>query len=239
MKNELISFSDKECVGIELPHNDPVVIAPVIVNFTVERLLMNTVGEVTLDSTVGKGTRISTIRAQFIVADLEDASYNGLIGRPILTVLRAIVSPFHKMKFPSVGGIGESCDDQKKARVCYQTSVPPLNKGKSEQGRKRSRGNHMEVNTVRNEEEEDNSPKQRDNEKKGEPHEEVEEIRFEQGKADKTFRIGTKLGEEHKQRLIALVREYADIFAWGPKDMPGINPKVAMHKVYVLKINEN
>ncbi|GAA0168407.1 hypothetical protein LIER_23131 [Lithospermum erythrorhizon] len=83
----------------------------------------------------------------------------------------------------------------------------------------------MEVNTIRNEEEEDNSPKERDSGKKGELHEEVEEIPFEQGKADKNFRIGTKLVEDHKRKLIALIREYGDIFAFGPEDMLGIDPK--------------
>ncbi|GAA0176486.1 hypothetical protein LIER_29467 [Lithospermum erythrorhizon] len=60
------------------------------------------VGEVTLDFTVGEGTKISTIRAHFTVVDLEDSSYNELIGRPILTTLHAIVSLVHlKMKFPT------------------------------------------------------------------------------------------------------------------------------------------
>ncbi|GAA0183050.1 hypothetical protein LIER_30533 [Lithospermum erythrorhizon] len=47
-------------------------------------------GEVALDFSVGNGTRISTIRAQFTVVDLEDSSHNGLIGRPILTTLHVI-----------------------------------------------------------------------------------------------------------------------------------------------------
>ncbi|GAA0159801.1 hypothetical protein LIER_16500 [Lithospermum erythrorhizon] len=53
------------------------------------------------------------------------------------------------------------------------------------------------------------------------------------GKKDKTFRIGTKLEEEHKQRLIGLVREYEDVFAWGPEDMPGIDHAIAVHRLYV------
>ncbi|GAA0154200.1 hypothetical protein LIER_12254 [Lithospermum erythrorhizon] len=70
----------------------------------------------------------------------------------------------------------------------------------------------MEVNTIRNEEEEDNWPKEKDCGKKGKPHEEVEEILFEQGNGSRTFRIGTKLEEEHRQKLIALIREYRDVF---------------------------
>ncbi|GAA0145619.1 hypothetical protein LIER_36153 [Lithospermum erythrorhizon] len=34
----------------------------------------------------------TTIRAQFTMVDIPDSSYNGLIGRPILTTTEAIVS---------------------------------------------------------------------------------------------------------------------------------------------------
>ncbi|GAA0138800.1 hypothetical protein LIER_34982 [Lithospermum erythrorhizon] len=40
--NEPISFSNSELKGIELPHDDPVVIAPLISRFIVERMLVDT-----------------------------------------------------------------------------------------------------------------------------------------------------------------------------------------------------
>ncbi|GAA0185487.1 hypothetical protein LIER_32775 [Lithospermum erythrorhizon] len=95
----------------------------------------------------------------------------------------------------------------------------PLNRQKEDQRREQSRENHMKVNIVSGKEEEDNSPKEKESEKKGKPHEEVEEIPFQDGKADKTFRIGTK--------------EYEDVFAWGPEDIPEIDPAVVVHKLYV------
>ncbi|GAA0159121.1 hypothetical protein LIER_15976 [Lithospermum erythrorhizon] len=39
---EAISFSNAELLGIEVPHDDPIVIAPVIANYTVERMLVDT-----------------------------------------------------------------------------------------------------------------------------------------------------------------------------------------------------
>ncbi|GAA0141063.1 hypothetical protein LIER_02294 [Lithospermum erythrorhizon] len=111
-------------------------------------------------------------------------------------------SPEDEIHYP--GGIGEICGDQKRARICYQTSVPPLNKGKNEQKNKRGRENHIEVNMMRNEEEEDNSPKERERGKKGEPHQEIEKVPFKRELNDKTFRIGMNLGEKHKQELISL-----------------------------------
>ncbi|GAA0159711.1 hypothetical protein LIER_16425 [Lithospermum erythrorhizon] len=39
---QAISFSDAELQGLELPHDDLVVIAPIIANYTVERMLVDT-----------------------------------------------------------------------------------------------------------------------------------------------------------------------------------------------------
>ena len=33
--------------------------------------------------------------------------------------------------------------------------------------------------------------------------------------------------------MIALVREYIDVFAWTYKDMPGLDPQVAMHRLNI------
>ncbi|GAA0164658.1 hypothetical protein LIER_20245 [Lithospermum erythrorhizon] len=159
---------EAELKGIELPHDDPVVIAPLISNFTMERMLVDIgssadilylktfgklqlprshiqpiatpltgltghviylIGIVALDFTVVTGDRNTTIKTQFTVVDIDDSSYNNLIGRPTLTALRAIVSPLHlKMKFQTARGIGEMCGNQNRARICYQASVSPVNK---------------------------------------------------------------------------------------------------------------
>ncbi|GAA0164355.1 hypothetical protein LIER_20013 [Lithospermum erythrorhizon] len=126
-----------------------------------------------------------------------DSSYNDIIGRSILTALRAIVSPMHlKLKFSTVRDIGEICRDQRRARICYQTSVPPQ-KGNLEMGVKRSRQNHSEICIVRNAEEQDNSPKERENLKK--PHEEVEIMPFNQANPEKTFHVGTLIDNDHNR----------------------------------------
>ncbi|GAA0157402.1 hypothetical protein LIER_14677 [Lithospermum erythrorhizon] len=259
---QVISVSDAELRGLELPHDDPVVIAPVIANYAVERMLVD-IGSFTdilylstydklglpgnmlqpmttlltgftghsvypkgianLDFTLGLEDKKSTIRAQFTIVDIHDSAYNGLIKRPILTPLRAIVSPLHlKMKFPTAGGIGEACGNQKNARICYQMSVPPLGQA-SGKAKKRGRENHPEVLTMRGEvqEQNDNSPKERESLRKAVPHEEIVKVPFADGEPENMFRMGTMLEENHKEGLIRLIREYKDIFAWGLKDMPG------------------
>ncbi|GAA0145026.1 hypothetical protein LIER_36058 [Lithospermum erythrorhizon] len=83
------------------------------------------VGIAELDVTVGSAPRMVTVRACFTVVDITDPSYNGLIGRPLLTALRAIVSPLHlKMKFLMPGVVGEMTGDKKRRRECYQLSIP-------------------------------------------------------------------------------------------------------------------
>jgi len=48
--------------------------------------------------------------------------------------------------------------------------------------------------------------------------------------------ISKKLSPSEKEDLISLVREYIDVFTWNYEDMPGLDPRVAMHR---LNINSN
>ncbi|GAA0174279.1 hypothetical protein LIER_27704 [Lithospermum erythrorhizon] len=192
------------------------------------------VGIITLEFTVGIGDRTSKIKTQFTVVDIDDPSYNGLIGRPILIALRAIVSPLHlKMKFPTAGGIEEVCGNQKRARICYQASVPPVNKPTVETRKKCCRESQLEIRTVRKEEENDNSPKERQNLKRPIPHEEVEEVPFNPANVERTFKVGTKLDGTYKEALVSLIRDFEDVFAWGPEDMPSVDPEIAIHWLHV------
>ncbi|GAA0178126.1 hypothetical protein LIER_29794 [Lithospermum erythrorhizon] len=69
-------------------------------------------GVASLWVTMGKGVTSTTFRVQFTVVDIHDSSYNGLIGRPILTAIKAIVSPVHlKLKFLTEGHISEMSGD--------------------------------------------------------------------------------------------------------------------------------
>lgn len=52
--------------------------------------------------------------------------------------------------------------------------------------------------------------------------EETEEIEVEVGNLDKVTKIWKGLKGSLHQEIIDLIREFFDIFAWDPKDMPGI-----------------
>ena len=45
----------------------------------------------------------------------------------------------------------------------------------------------------------------------------------------RTIKIGASLSEHIKAKLITLLRDYKDVFAWSHEDMPGIDMKVISH----------
>ncbi|GAA0141157.1 hypothetical protein LIER_35342 [Lithospermum erythrorhizon] len=67
--------------------------------------------------------------------------------------------------------------------------------------------------------------------KKGKPN--VRSVTFYKKDPPKVFKIGITLGAEHEKMLIRVIRKYRNIFAWEPKDMPGIDPGVVVHRLYV------
>src|SRR3954464_670661 len=52
----------------------------------------------------------------------------------------------------------------------------------------------------------------------------------------KPIYISDTLSSSEKDDLIALIREYIDVFAWHYEDMPGLDPKMAMHRLNI-KVN--
>ncbi|KAK3002518.1 hypothetical protein RJ639_020866 [Escallonia herrerae] len=64
----------------------------------------------------------------FVVVKVPSA-YNGILGRPALNPLQAVVSTYHlKMKFPTEHGVGEVKGDQTTTRQCYMASCRLKNK---------------------------------------------------------------------------------------------------------------
>lgn len=56
------------------------------------------------------------------------------------------------------------------------------------------------------------------------------------GCAGKMVQIGKNMGPELKEKVITVIRQYQDIFAWGPEDMPGLDPKMAKHCLNVKPV---
>ena len=124
-----------------------------------------------------------------------------------MAAIGAIVSPLHlKMKFITPEGIGEVC-------------------GRQESGSHLSQSQDINMVSVCSDVPDDKT-------KRAEPNEKLEVIEFQPGNKDKTFRIDTTLAKDHKEGLIEVIREFQDVFAWNPADMPGVDPQVALHKLH-------
>ncbi|XP_074356700.1 uncharacterized protein LOC141696460 [Apium graveolens] len=152
------------------------------------------------------------------------SSFNAILGRTKITALRAITSISHlKLKSPTDFGVGEMIGDQATARQCYLTTVS-LNKKTDEE---------FEVNQVF-----DIDPRSLVDSPTGNSCltvEETEEIEVLEGNPDKTTTIGKNLPESLKKDITRLIREFTDIFAWDPKDMPGIPEIIARHSLHINK----
>ena len=50
------------------------------------------------------------------------------------------------------------------------------------------------------------------------------------------MKISKSLSKEARRKLIALLREYKDVFAWSYQEMPSLSPSLVMYK---LKVDPN
>ncbi|XP_072064310.1 uncharacterized protein [Arachis hypogaea] len=170
---------------------------------------------ISLYTTFRKGVKSRTLSINYIIVDV-NVAYNALIGRMTLNRLAAVVSTRHLcMKFLTNEGIATIKGDQKLARKCYNEGLSL----KSNSGGK-------EVNTIE-------LGKTRIHEElRPQPEGKIEEVQIGDN-PDKATSIGTKLKESLKKQLVDLLRKNSDLFAWKASDMPGIDPDLMSHKLFV------
>ena len=64
------------------------------------------------------------------------------------------------------------------------------------------------------------------------PHEElVESVNLGTKEDGKEVKIGVNLDPSVKQRLIQMLRDYVEIFAWSYEDMPGLDTDIMAHRL--------
>ena len=80
-------------------------------------------GSVQLVLTLGDPPCQATTTIKFLIVDAP-STYNMLLGRPSLNIIRAIPSAKHMViKFPTENGVGMVRGDQQVARECYLASM--------------------------------------------------------------------------------------------------------------------
>ncbi|CAL2271134.1 unnamed protein product [Prunus armeniaca] len=65
------------------------------------------------------------------------------------------------------------------------------------------------------------------------PEEDVELILLDLDQPNKKARIGSRLSPDEKVELTTFLQNNKDMFAWSPPDMPSIDPKIISHRLHV------
>ncbi|KAK1587809.1 hypothetical protein Q3G72_017034 [Acer saccharum] len=73
-------------------------------------------------------------------------------------------------------------------------------------------------------------PRKEPEAKKDEP---TEEVALDPEDPSRTLKVGASLNKHVKAKLITLLRDYKDVFAWSHEDMLGIDPKVISHCLFI------
>ena len=73
--------------------------------------------------------------------------------------------------------------------------------------------------------------------KKGcqEPAETLEEMKVNQDDPNRIVKIRSSLSEAIKDEVVKCLQSHVNIFAWSYEDMPGIDPRIACHKLAIKK----
>ena len=66
-----------------------------------------------------------------------------------------------------------------------------------------------------------------------EPTEVLEDIPLDENNPEKYTRVGVNMERKTKQDLVQFLKKSIDVFAWSHENMPGIDPSVITHHLYV------
>ncbi|RDY12366.1 hypothetical protein CR513_02858, partial [Mucuna pruriens] len=175
-------------------------------------------GEIELETTFGEGNHTRTISILYTIVDVE-ASYNIIMGQPMLNKLDAVVSTYHLcMKYPVKKEVGRVWANHRVVRRCYEDRLRVGSRS----------ANRMDVNVL----DFDLDPRCDSDHKRSLSAEDLKEINIGPDPMHKT-KIGIALMQEDESRLISFSRENRDVFAWSPADMSGIDPEFICHRLSI------
>uniref|UniRef100_A0A804JHV5 Flavin-containing monooxygenase n=1 Tax=Musa acuminata subsp. malaccensis TaxID=214687 RepID=A0A804JHV5_MUSAM len=195
-----------------LPRDSMKPVSSALTGFTGDSV--SPLGTVTLPLTLGVPPKSKTTMTNFLVIDLP-AAYNAILGRPTLNKIRAVVSTYYQtVKFPTLAGTGEAAGSPRESRRCYLTVVSLPKKLKVEPPLTDPREAQRSAPHV-------------------EPKETTVAIPLQKDHPERAIRVGSELPEPEREQLVGLLQENADVFAWSPSDMTGVNPGVALHRLSV------
>ncbi|KAL0401835.1 UNVERIFIED_CONTAM: hypothetical protein Slati_4213400 [Sesamum latifolium] len=134
-----------------------------------------------------------------------------------------------KIKFPTLGGVGEVKGDPLQSRRCY---VEVVRKGQKRSSKEAPRGDPYEKRGREGDLEEDLET-DKSTPPKVQPTEEFLNIELVPGDLKKTTRVGSQMDETLREEVIQCLKRNIDVFAWTPQELEGISPEVISHHLNI------
>ncbi|XP_072062137.1 uncharacterized protein [Arachis hypogaea] len=173
-------------------------------------------GIISLPTSMGQGQRRRTVIADFVILR-DSTAYNVILGRKAINDLGAAISTrLLVMKFVADdGSVGSIRGDLETAVACDHATLSLRKKSKEASG----------VFLADLDARIEDKPRP-------EPEGDLEKFRVGDGDEKFTF-VNRNLPHELKEPLMEMIRANADLFAWTPADMPGIDPQLMSHHLAV------
>ncbi|VFQ66030.1 unnamed protein product [Cuscuta campestris] len=175
-------------------------------------------GVITLPVEIGDTKATRKLDMEFVVVGII-SSTNIILGRPGLEDLECVISPRHLcIEFPTPHGVGIAKGSQRVSRAWYLKATKQPVKYDTQVGEVTAQLLRAEKKRPRVEVAGD-----------------IEEVELEPGMPGRLVRIGKGLGAELRSRVISVLRRFRRVFAWSPADMPGLDHKIVVHRLNVLR----
>ncbi|XP_073129045.1 uncharacterized protein [Henckelia pumila] len=193
--------------------------------------VVEALGEVTLPLSLGSYPKLSTKFVKFLVVKSSSA-YNVILGQSSLNSFQAIGSTYHmKIKFSTMGGVGEAIVDNRLARECHAVTLRSSSGNRKSQVSSEERAPKLEKHLRENEihlVDEGAESKEIITAIKNLKH-----IEIIPNDPKKTLKIGTELPLELEEKLKIFLVHNLDVFSWGDEPFPGIPHEHALHYLHV------
>nr|XP_025693487.1 uncharacterized protein LOC112795655 [Arachis hypogaea]XP_025693488.1 uncharacterized protein LOC112795655 [Arachis hypogaea] len=193
-----------------------------LVGFSGERVPI--LGSVWLQTTLGEHPLSKTNDIQYLVVDCF-SPYKLILGRPFLNKFGSIVSTVHLcIKFPLQDNqVVTIHGDHKEARQCYNINMKFQN---------RSRQQINNVDLKQNDHALADLDPRADFLERPKPSDDLQKVYFNNDPNKFTY-VGTSINTSELQAITTFLQKQADLFAWTPSDMPGIDPQIISHKLAI------
>ncbi|GFS42902.1 hypothetical protein Acr_00g0082420 [Actinidia rufa] len=209
-----ITFSNDDLRGVHLPHDDALVVSAVIANFNVQRILIDNGSSADI-------LFISAFEKMKVGPDKLHPFHTPLVGFGENTP-----HPLGWINLPITLGTEPHQTTVWQDFIVNQGdhfNPPPEDEIPHLDGdRRRILRNGIEQLILED-------PRETENTK---PLEEVVPISIHPNYPDRQVMIGSELTNELRIALIDFLKKNSDVFAWSQGDVPGIDPEVAMHKLF-------